>query len=518
MSVMIEMTEQIAEAYALMENSNNNILLTGRAGTGKSTLLRYFIENTKKNVVVLAPTGVAALNVGGQTIHSFFKFGIDITPDKIKKVSKYSEKLYKSIDTIVIDEISMVRSDIFECINRFMKINGKKKKLPFGGVQMILVGDIYQLPPVVSYNEKEIFSDFYKGHYFFDSDAYKEADFTYIEIDKIFRQRDKRFIELLNAIRNNTVTDEQLRLLNTRVDEEFIPAGKDMYIQLTSTRDMADRINHFELSRIESELFTFIGNMSGDFDERLLPTDVELNLKVGAQIMLINNDSDGRWVNGTIGKIIEFEQLGDDTLIVAELEDGNMVEIAPYTWKIIRYNYDKEQKRIVTEQIGSFTQYPIILAWAITIHKSQGKTFEKVIIDIGRGTFAHGQLYVALSRCKSLEGLVLRRPVEKRHIIMDRRVVDFITSIQYRQSERDLPFEEKCRIIDEAIKNSYNLKIIYLKKTDEKSVRIVSPVYRGEMEFEGKKFLGLKAVDKEKNAERHFRIDRILDIEIEKGD
>ncbi len=518
MSIMIEMTEQIAEAYALMEKSNKNMLLTGRAGTGKSTLLKYFVENTRKNVVVLAPTGVAALNVGGQTIHSFFRFGIDITPDKVKKVPKYSEKLYKSIDTIVIDEISMVRSDIFECINQFMKINGKKKRLPFGGVQMILVGDIYQLPPVVSRNEREIFSELYRGYYFFDSEAYQNADFVYIELEKIFRQRDGKFIEILNAIRNNTVTDEQLKLLNTRVDEDFIPAGKDMYIQLTSTRDMADRINLAQLSAIESELFTFFGTVNGDFDEKLLPTDMELNLKAGSQIMLINNDPDGRWVNGTIGRITDFEQTGDDALIVAELEDGETVEISPHTWKIIRYNYDREQKKIVTEQIGSFTQYPVILAWAITIHKSQGKTFEKVIIDLGRGTFAHGQLYVALSRCKSLDGLVLRRPVEKRHIIMERKVVDFITSVQYRQSERDLPLEEKRRIIDEAIMNGYDLRIVYLKKTDEKSVRVISPVYQGEMEFGGRKFLGIKAIDKAKNAERHFRIDRILDIEIKKGD
>ncbi|MCX7958888.1 MAG: AAA family ATPase [Deltaproteobacteria bacterium] len=513
MSILIEMTGQIAEAYGLMEKTSRNILLTGRAGTGKSTLLRYFIENTEKNVVVLAPTGVAAINIGGQTIHSFFRFGIDVTVDKIQKAPKYSEKLYKSVDTIVIDEISMVRSDIFDCIDRFMRINGKKKKLPFGGAQMILTGDLYQLPPVVNRNEREIFSDLYKGCYFFDSDAFRNSDFVYVELDKIFRQRDEKFIAILNSIRNNTVTEDHINLLNRRVDEDFIPSGKEMYIQLTPTRDMADRINDIELSQIDSELYTFYGTQSGDFDKRLLPADMELNLKAGAQIMLINNDTYGRWINGTIGRVLGFEEINDTVLIVAELEDGNIVEIGQHTWKIIRYNYDKEKKKVVTEQIGSFTQYPVMLAWAITIHKSQGKTFEKVIIDLGYGTFAHGQLYVALSRCRSLEGLILRSPVEKRHVIMDRRVVDFITSFQYRQAEAEFPLNEKLKIIDEAIKDGCRLKITYLKTTDEKSVREVIPKYVGEMDYSGRKFLGLKAIDISKGEERHFRLDRILDIE-----
>lgn len=514
--MLIEMTEQIAEAYQLMEHSSENIFLTGRAGTGKSTLLKYFIENTKKNVVVLAPTGVAAINVGGQTIHSFFKFKIDITIDKIEKVPKYARKLYSSIDTIVIDEISMVRSDLFDCIDQFMRLNGKKKRLPFGGVQMILIGDIYQLPPVVRDIEREAFQELYKSQYFFDSFAFKNTEFRYIELDKIFRQKDSQFIEILNSIRKNTITDEQLKILNSRLDEDFIPSERDMYIQLTTTNSIADRINNIELSRLDSELHTFYGDIKGEFEERFLPVDIELNLKSGAQIMLVNNDPDGRWVNGTLGKVVGFEEMEDEVLIIAELENGNEVEITPFTWNLIKYNYDRERKQIVTERIGSFTQYPIILAWAITIHKSQGKTFEKAIIDIGQGTFAHGQLYVALSRCKSLSGIILRRPIEKRHIIMDRRVVDFVTTFQYKEAERILPECEKIKILENAIEKNENVVITYLKKTDEKSVREIRPIAIGEMEFNKVKFIGLKAIDIQKGEERHFRIDRILFIEEEK--
>ncbi len=514
MALLIEMTDQISYAYNLMENSHKNIFLTGRAGTGKSTLLKYFIENTKKNVVVLAPTGVSAINVGGQTIHSFFKFGIDITSEKIKKVPGHLGKLYKSIETIVIDEISMVRADLFDYIDKFMRLNGKRRRSLFGGVQMILIGDIYQLPPVVKGSEKEIFKKIYKGQYFFNSEAFNKSEFEYIELDKIFRQSDQRFIDILNSIRNNTIDEDRLKILNTRVDEDFIPLERDMYIHLTTTNKLADKINNIELSKIDSEVFTFYGQIEGEFDESLLPTDLELNLKVGAQVMLINNDPLGRWVNGTIGRIIDFVGSKEETVIFVELESGEEVEVNPHKWKIIRYVFDEDKKRIKTEEVGSFFQYPIILAWAITIHKSQGKTFNKVIIDIGSGTFAHGQLYVALSRCRSLDGLILRRPIEKRHIIMDRRVVNFITSIQYQQAEKELPIDEKRKIIEDAIRDGMPLEIIYLKKTDEKSIRKVLPLFVGELNYNEKTFLGLKAVDLGKNEERHFRLDRILDIKI----
>jgi len=512
--MLIEMTDSIAYAYSVMEKTNGNVFLTGRAGTGKSTLLKYFLGNTKKNVVVLAPTGVAAINVGGQTIHSFFRFGINITLDKIRKLSKREQALYKAIDTIVIDEVSMVRADIMDCIDKFMRLNGRKKNQPFGGVQMILVGDIYQLPPVVRGIEKEIFESVYGSPYFFSSNAFKEGKFTFIELEKIFRQQDKTFIEILNKIRNNTIDNDLLKVLNQRVDVEFMPSEKDTYIGLTTLNAISDWINQSNLSRIDGRLYTFTGRISGEFDEQYLPTDSELNLKVGAQVMLINNDSEGRWVNGTIGRIVEIDDDGDAEILV-ELENGEIVDVKRYRWKIIKYKYDKEKKSISTEEVGSFTQFPIILAWAITIHKSQGKTFDKVIIDIGRGTFAHGQLYVALSRCRSLSGIVLRRPIEKRHIIMDRRVVRFATEYQYRQSEMECSKDEKIKILSEAIRDGREITIVYLKTNDDKSKRRIRPIFLGEIDYNDRKFFGLKAMDMDKNEERHFKIERILEIEDE---
>jgi ATP-dependent exoDNAse (exonuclease V) alpha subunit len=512
--MLIEMTDSIACAYSVMEKTNKNVFLTGRAGTGKSTLLKYFLGNTKKNVVVLAPTGVAAINVGGQTIHSFFRFGIDITLDKVRKLSKREQALYKAIDTIVIDEVSMVRADIMDCIDKFMRLNGRKKNQPFGGVQMILVGDIYQLPPVVRGIEKEIFESVYESPYFFSSNAFKEGKFTFIELEKIFRQQDRTFIEILNKIRNNTIDNDLLKVLNQRVDLEFMPSEKDTYIVLTTLNAISDWINQSNLSRIDGELYTFTGRISGEFDEQYLPTDMELNLKVGAQVMLINNDPEGRWVNGTIGRVVEIDDERDSEILV-ELENGEIVDVKRYRWKIIKYTYDRENKRITTEEVGSFTQFPIILAWAITIHKSQGKTFEKVIIDIGRGTFAHGQLYVALSRCRSLNGIVLRRPVEKRHIIMDRRVVRFATEYQYRQSEEYCSKEEKIKILSDAIRDGREIMIVYLKTNDDKTRRRIKPLFVGEIEYNDRKFIGLKALDLDKNEERHFKIERILEIEDE---
>jgi len=512
--MLIEMTDKIAYAYEMMEKTRDNIFLTGRAGTGKSTLLRYFLGNTKKNVVVLAPTGVAAINVGGQTIHSFFRFGIDITLDKVRKLSKREQALYKAIDTIVLDEVSMVRADIMDCIDKFMRLNGRKRNQPFGGVQMILVGDIYQLPPVVRGIEKEIFESVYGSPYFFSSNAFKEGKFTFIELEKIFRQQDKTFIEILNKIRNNTIDNDLLKVLNQRVDVEFMPSEKDTYIGLTTLNAISDWINQSNLSRIDGRLYTFTGRISGEFDEQYLPTDSELNLKVGAQVMLINNDSEGRWVNGTIGRIVEIDDDGDAEILV-ELENGEIVDVKRYRWKIIKYKYDKEKKSISTEEVGSFTQFPIILAWAITIHKSQGKTFDKVIIDIGRGTFAHGQLYVALSRCRSLSGIVLRRPIEKRHIIMDRRVVRFATEYQYRQSEMECSKDEKIKILSEAIRDGREITIVYLKTNDDKSKRRIRPIFLGEIDYNDRKFFGLKAMDMDKNEERHFKIERILEIEDE---
>lgn len=508
----IELNEFFQKALDLMENSNKNVFVTGKAGTGKSTLLDYFRNHTRKKLVVLAPTGVSALNVKGQTIHSFFGFKPNVTLNSIKKIKGNQKNIYKELDTIVIDEASMVRADLLDCIDKFLRLNVKKKK-PFGGVQMIFFGDLYQLPPVVTGKEKEFFNTYYKSPYFFDSMVMKEIDMEFIELEKIYRQKDENFIAILNAIRNNSITEKELNILNQRYYPEFISKPKDFYIWLTSINNTAEKINREHLSRISSPLITYRGALSGDFNEDSLPTQIDLRIKEGAQVMLLNNDPLFRWVNGSIGKIVDIIKQKDDAdIIVVELITGEVVDVLPYRWELFNYYFDKDKNTIESEVVGSFTQYPIKLAWAVTIHKSQGKTFDKVVIDIGRGTFASGQVYVALSRCTRLDGIVLKRPLEKKHIFMDWRVVKFLTQFQYRLSENLCPFEKKLNIIKNAINTNQRLEIVYLKNNDTKSKRIISPIFVGEMEYSGKTYTGMEAFCHLRNDRRVFRLDRILEI------
>jgi ATP-dependent exoDNAse (exonuclease V) alpha subunit len=496
-----------------MENSNRSIFITGRAGTGKLTLLSYFRNITKKKVAVLAPTGVAALNVKGQTIHSFFKFKPGITPDKIKKFRSFddNESIYRKLDIIVIDEVSMVRADLLDCVDRFLRLNGPESDKPFGGIQMAFIGDLYQLPPVVTGDEKEVFQTLYKTPYFYGALVFNYFNMEFVELEKIYRQHDGEFINLLNSIRNNSVTEEGLEFLNQRYQPEFEPPPEDFYVYLTTTNRLAEEINSKRLSELESGLYTYTGSIEGDFGKEYLPTSIELQIKVGAQIMMLNNDSEGRWVNGSIGKITGITQSrkGED-IIVAEMSDGEEVEITPYTWEIFRFFI--EAGGLQSEVIGTFTQFPMMLAWAVTIHKGQGKTFDRVIIDIGKGTFAHGQMYVALSRCTTLEGVILKRVVLKKHIWTNYQVMDFLTKYQYKKAEQSCPVDDKIKIIRKAIENKGLLEIVYLKPSDEKTTRIIKPEAVGEMEYQGKKYLGLQAFCLKRNEDRVFRIDRILEI------
>jgi ATP-dependent exoDNAse (exonuclease V) alpha subunit len=511
-SNIIEFNEQFQRALELIEKTSRHIFITGKAGTGKSTLLDYFRNHTKKKIVVLAPTGVSALNVKGQTIHSFFGFKPNVTLNSIKKMKGNQRDIYKELDAIVIDEASMIRADLLDCIDKFLRLNVKKKK-PFGGVQMIFIGDLYQLPPVVTGKEKEFFNTHYKSPYFFDSFVMKEIDMEFIELEKIYRQKDEDFIAILNAIRNNSITDKELGTLNQRYDPEFIPDPNDFYIWLTSINKAADKINRDHLSRISSPLITYHGAIRGDFNEDSLPTQIILQLKKGAQVMLLNNDSLFKWVNGSIGQIVDIiKQKGEEDIIIVKLITGELVDVLPYRWELFNYYFDKDKNSIESEIVGSFTQYPIKLAWAVTIHKSQGKTFDKVVIDIARGTFASGQVYVALSRCTRLDGIVLKKPLEKKHIFMDWRVVKFLTQFQYRLSESNCPLEEKLNLIKNAIKTKQRLEIVYLKNNDTKSRRIISPTYVGEMEYCGKKYIGTEAYCYLRNDRRIFRLDRILEI------
>jgi ATP-dependent exoDNAse (exonuclease V) alpha subunit len=509
----IEINEQFRHAVDIMENSNRNIFITGRAGTGKSTLLSYFRNITKKKVAVLAPTGVAALNVKGQTIHSFFKFKPGITPDKIKKFRSFdnNESIYQKLDIIVIDEVSMVRADLLDCVDRFLRLNGPVSDKPFGGIQMAFIGDLYQLPPVVTGDEKEVFQTFYETPYFYGAMVFNSFDMEFVELEKIYRQHDGEFINLLNAIRNNSITEEGLESLNQRYQPEFEPPPEDFYVYLTTTNRLSEEINSKRLAELESGLYVFTGSIDGDFGKEYLPTSIELQIKVGAQIMMLNNDSEGRWVNGSIGKITGITQSrkGED-IIVAEMADGEEVEITPYTWEIFRFFV--EAGGLQLEVIGTFTQFPMMLAWAVTIHKGQGKTFDRVIIDIGKGTFAHGQMYVALSRCTTLDGIILKRPALKKNIWTNYQVMDFLTKYQYKKAEQSCPVNDKIEIIRKSIQNKELLEIVYLKPSDEKTTRIIRPEAVGEMDYQGKKYLGMKAFCLKRNEDRVFRIDRILEI------
>lgn len=508
----IDLNEAFKRALHYMEETRGHVFVTGRAGTGKSTLLNYFRGMTEKNIAVLAPTGVAAVNIKGQTIHSFFNFKPDITPHTIKEIRPRNREIYKKLDAIVIDEVSMVRADLLDCIDGFLRLHGKKRSLPFGGIQMIFIGDLYQLPPVVKSREKGLFTEYYRSPYFFDSKAFEGLDMEFIELEKVYRQNDEDFIKLLNRIRNNTISDNDIEELNKRYIPDFCPEG-EFYIYLTTTNEYADRINMERLEEIKSKELIYYGILDGEFGERELPTSLALNVKVGAQVMLLNNDTLGRWINGSIGRIVDIEkQKNDSDIIWVELESGTVVDVMPYRWEMFEFNYDKTSKKITSDIVGTFIQYPLRLAWAITIHKSQGLTFDKLIVDIGKGTFSHGQLYVALSRCTSLNGLILKRPIMKKHIFMDKRVVSFVTRYQYKRAEERHPLSEKINILEEALKDKRPVEIIYLKAKDEKSKRVVIPLEIGEMQWNGKVFNGLRAFCRMREDERIFNIDRILEI------
>jgi len=510
----IDLNDQFRHALDMMEHTSKSIFITGRAGTGKSTLLSYFRHTTKKKAVVLAPTGVAALNVKGQTIHSFFRFKPNITLERVRKVysSTDKENIYKKPDAVVIDEISMVRADLLDCVDAFLRLNGPRADRAFGGIQMVFIGDLYQLPPVVTSPEKEIFRSVYETPYFYSARVFDSLEMEFVELEKVYRQHDEGFINLLNSIRNNSISEEGLELLNQRCMPEFEPSPDDFYVYLTTVNKLADQVNSKELAKLDGTVCTFAASIEGSFGAGYLPTATDLEVKVGAQIMMVNNDAYGRWVNGSIGKITDIIRDDDgEHIIVAELSDGDTVDITPYTWEIFRFF--AEEGQLQSEVIGRFRQYPLMLAWAVTIHKGQGKTFDKVIIDIGRGAFAHGQTYVALSRCTTLGGIVLKKPILKKHIWTDYKVVDFLTKYQYEKAEQSYPVNDKVETIRRAIENKAALQIVYLKPNDEKTRRIVMPEIVGEMEYRGKSYLGMRAFCMKRKEQRVFRIDRILEIE-----
>ncbi len=412
------LSEEFESIVEQLENTKDHFYITGKAGSGKSTLLAYFRSVTQKNTAVLAPTGVAAIRVKGQTIHSFFGFPPKVIQTRhIKKVRQV--ELLQNLETLIIDEISMVRADVFDAIDYSLRVHRKKLTQPFGGVQVIVFGDLFQLPPVINVDESSLLERIYpNGQFFFHSNIFQDAQFKTLELQSIYRQTDNHFIYLLNAVRDGSITHSQIDNLNDSLVDNFeMDEGK---IILTTTNARASGINQNYLKKLSSEEFSYRAQATGQFYKELFPTDEVLKLKKGAQVIMIKNDPEKRWVNGSIGTIHDIAEKKIKVKI-----NHKIYEVKKEKWDRIQYSYDDDQQEVLENVTGSFKQYPMRLAWAITIHKSQGQTFEKVIIDMSQGSFAPGQLYVALSRCISLEGIELLRPLKKSDVIVNKQLIGF---------------------------------------------------------------------------------------------
>ena len=427
--------KEFQDALRLITYTRQSVFLTGKAGTGKSTFLRYICKHTKKKHVVLAPTGIAAINAGGVTLHSFFKLpfrpmlpddpDLSLSHGRIFEFFKYPKEKRKIIteaELIIIDEISMVRVDIIDCIDRILRVYSGNMRLPFGGKQLLFVGDVFQLEPVVPSDQKEILSLFYANPFFFSARVFQEIHLVPIELRKVYRQTDAAFIHILDQIRNNSARQQELSTLNARCFPDFEPRNEEMYVTLATRRDQVDFINEKKLAELPGEEFVSVGKIEGDFPESSLPTQLRLSIKEQAQVIFIDNDRDRRWVNGTIGMVSGIDKNGN---VYVLLENGVEHLVEPASWRNYKYTYNEKEKKIEEEVVGTFEQLPLRLAWAITIHKSQGLTFSRVVVDLTGGVFAGGQTYVALSRCASLEGLVLKSKISPRDIFVRKEIVEF---------------------------------------------------------------------------------------------
>ena len=446
------MDDDQEKAFALIESTNTSLFITGKAGTGKSTFIKMIQEKIAKNFLVLAPTGIATINVGGQTMHSFFKIPFKpmlpddpdySNPARMRKMLRYTKekvKLIRELELIIIDEISMVRADIIDFVDRVLRMYSGNMREPFGGKQLLLVGDIFQLEPVVTHDTRDILRRYYRNFFFFNARAFDQISLVAIELRKIYRQSDTDFIALLDRVRINRATNADIARLNQRCNPDYQEVSGEFAITLATRRDTVDSINDEHMKALKTPEYVYEGTIEGDFPENSLPTALNLMLKEGAQVIFIRNDKQGRWCNGTIGIVT---RLSENSVFVA-LETGEEMRVEWEVWENMQYTYNEKEKKVEEKVLGSFSQIPIKPAWALTVHRSQGLTFNHVVIDFAGGAFTGGQTYVALSRCTSLEGITLLKPLSERDIIVNMAVVEFSRLFNNRQIINEAMEQERA--------------------------------------------------------------------------